>query len=220
MRNLLERARPALEASRRRISNSLGCSSSAAPSRLAERFPASRRRPAASRMPQDGLYPGQKLGGAEGLDDVVVGSEVQAQDPVPLAGEPGQEDHGYGARGGVVLEAAQEHAAVPARKAYVEQDEVGLEVDGRGERLARVRERRQGVGLGQREAVLHGLDDVGVVLHEQDPGHPRHYKEFTRRTQSEQTSPSLSGYNLHGDLQEGTRWKRISVQDGASAASR
>tara|TARA_B100000959_G_C14967091_1_gene618202 strand:+ start:1879 stop:2523 length:645 start_codon:yes stop_codon:yes gene_type:complete len=47
-----------------------------------------------ARPSQNGLYPGSQLPGAEGLGDVVVGTQLEADHPVDLVIACGQHDHG------------------------------------------------------------------------------------------------------------------------------
>ena len=88
----------------------------------ADRAAPRRRRPAGGRGPaQDRADPRDDLGGREGLDDVVVGAELEPDDAVGLRAARGEHDHrdaGFGAQ------RAADVAAVAVGQHEVEQHEV------------------------------------------------------------------------------------------------
>ncbi|UPT73305.1 MAG: hypothetical protein M0D55_15675 [Elusimicrobiota bacterium] len=120
---------------------------------------------------QDGLDAREQLHRAERLDDVVVGAEVQREHLVSLARHARQHDDGDAAGRGVGAQGLQDDAAVPARQAHVEQDQVGLGVHGLAEGLRRVGHVPRGEARPEGQGLLDGLDDLGIVLDDQ---HARH----------------------------------------------
>jgi hypothetical protein len=82
--------------------------------------------------PQDRAHARDDLPGAERLDDVVVGAELEADDAVGLVAAGGEHDDRH-LRGAADLTADVEARSVGQHQ--IEQDEVGLDARGRIERL-------------------------------------------------------------------------------------
>ena len=119
---------------------------------------------------QQGAHPGQQLGEAEGLADVVVGARVEADDEVDLVGAGGE--HEDGEVGHLEPDPAADLEAVHAGQAEVEHQQVHAA-------RADVLQRDQAV-VGHRHLVALALQrprerlgDGGVVLGEQDRCHVR-----------------------------------------------
>ncbi len=87
---------------------------------------------------QHGVHAGDELGGRERLDDVVVGSEAEADHAVGLLAARRQQDHGHVA----VLAQPRHHLQpVEAGQHHVEHDEVGPVLERRLDRRRAVRRR-------------------------------------------------------------------------------
>nr|WP_305849787.1 hypothetical protein [Phycicoccus sp. HDW14] len=115
---------------------------------------------------QHGTHPGQQLGGLEGLDDVVVGSAVQARDPGGGFVAGGDDDDRYSVAG--PAQAPEELGAVEVGEPEVQQDDVVV-VGLRADQAARgVADPVGGVRLVLQPAHEGGADHR-VVLDEQDP---------------------------------------------------
>ena len=110
--------------------------------------------------------PGDELVGAEGLGEVVVRAGLQALDRGLLARPRGQHDHRDVPRGRVRPQRAQQFEAVDPRHHHVGQDDVGLPLGHRPERLLAVgRGAHRPVGTEQPcQVAAH----VGVVVHDED----------------------------------------------------
>ena len=74
--------------------------------------------------PQHGLHAGDELARVEGLRHVVVGADLQTDDPVDVVAARGEDDHGDVAR---LAELFADGEAVHLRHHHVEDDEVRLE---------------------------------------------------------------------------------------------
>ena len=94
---------------------------------------------------EDRLDPGQQLGAAERLGDVVVGTDLQPHDTVDLVALGRQDDHRRGHA--LAAEDAEDLDAAHAREHHVEQDEVESLVPGGIERGFAVGGRRYLVAL-------------------------------------------------------------------------
>jgi hypothetical protein len=79
---------------------------------------------------QDGAHPGDELAGLEGLDEVVVGAQLEAQHPVGEAVAAGEDE---GRAGVLLLQQAQHLQAVHVGQAEVEDGQLGLHLAGAGE---------------------------------------------------------------------------------------
>ncbi len=121
--------------------------------------------------PQQRAHAGQQLAHRERLGDVVVGAEVEPQDPVHL-GAPRRQDQHRGVVAGPP-QPAEQLVAVEAREHDVEDDQVEPSRPRQPEPLAPVGGRGHLEPLaGERHLEPH--PDRGVVLHHQDPrpAHP------------------------------------------------
>jgi hypothetical protein len=109
------------------------------------------------------LHAGDDLARGEGLGDVVVGAELDADDPVDLVVAARQEQHGHVA---LRTQAAADLQPVHARHVDVEHDQIGRVLGDAGQRGLPVRGLRAGeAGLFQREH--EQLADVRVVVHDE-----------------------------------------------------
>jgi hypothetical protein len=79
---------------------------------------------------QDGAHPGDELAGLEGLDEVVVGAQLEAQHPVGEAVAAGEDE---GRAGVLLLQQAQHLQAVHVGQAEVEDGQLGLHLAGAGQ---------------------------------------------------------------------------------------
>src|SRR5437763_434121 len=121
------------------------------------------------RPPQDRLHPGHQLPGGERLGEVVVGAELEAEDPVDLRVPGGEEDDGDAAQSGdgVGPQPLAHLEAVDAGQAHIEDDEAGpLPFGGRQPVLP-------GAGLEHPEPLLAEVEldevgDVDLVVDDQD----------------------------------------------------
>ena len=117
---------------------------------------------------QDRLDPQDQLPGGEGLDHVVVGAELQADDAVHLLGLGGEHEDRDVAHRDALLQQPADLQAVHAGQHQVEDDQV---------RLAALRHLEGGLAVlgglhrhaGLPQVVGDDLDDVGLVLHHEDP---------------------------------------------------
>ncbi len=110
-----------------------------------------------------GADPGEQLGQAEGLDQVVVGAFVQRGDAVGLLAAGGDDEDGAGpARG----EPAADVQALGVGQAEVEQHHVG----GRGGQRLRAGDRRAHRVAGPLEPAHQRLRDARIVLDDEDTG--------------------------------------------------
>jgi hypothetical protein len=75
--------------------------------------------------PQDGLNSEEQFAHAERLDDVVVGAELEADDPVDLFALCGKHHHGNAARRRAFLELLAHLRSRHVREHQVEQHEIG-----------------------------------------------------------------------------------------------
>ena len=121
------------------------------------------RRCALGAAAQDGADARQQLARLEGLGQVVVGAELEADDAVGVLAERAEHDHRHARR----REPPAEREAVLARQHQVEHDER------RPLRRERAIHRHAVAGLGDPEAVLREeragqLPDLGVVVDDQD----------------------------------------------------
>src|SRR5205085_12016306 len=82
----------------------------------------------ASPAPQLGADPGQQLGEAERLRDVVDGARVEAEDDVDLAAAGGKDDRAH--PGMAVGQAAAQVESVAVGQAEVQQEQVGIAGEG------------------------------------------------------------------------------------------
>ena len=116
---------------------------------------------------EDGLDPGQQLAGREGLGDVVVGAELEAEDAVVFSSTGGDEDDGDGAEGGVIAQAAADVEAVSPGNHDVEQEEGGRLALGVGDEAC-----GGGVDAGRKaggfQVMLDQARDIGVILKHKD----------------------------------------------------
>ena len=118
------------------------------------------------RAPQHGLHAAAELAHREGLGDVVVGAQLQAEHLVDLLGLGGEHDDRHGA---ARADLAADVEAVELGQHHVEHDEVEAVLAQPVERLAAVERGDDVVALlAQRvgEQLLHRQ----LVVHEQDPG--------------------------------------------------
>ena len=116
------------------------------------------------RPPQNGAHATHQLLGAEGLDHVVVGSQLETSDAVDL-GLPGrQHDHGRVGRG---AQSSQDLIAVDARKHQVEDDQVGQRPSTLVERLLAVGGRPHGEPRSF-EVERNDLRDARFVFNDKD----------------------------------------------------
>ena len=118
---------------------------------------------------QHGTDAGRDLRGAEGLDDVVVGAELEADDPVGLGAAGG--DH-HDRHGGFAPQRAAHVAAVDVGQAEVEQHEVRIGLAREPQRVGTRRGDQRLEALAD-QGVLERLGDRRLVLDQQDarPGH-------------------------------------------------
>ena len=120
------------------------------------------------RAPQHRAHASEELAQREGLGDVVVGAQLEAEHAVDLGAARGEHDHGH-----VDAAAAELPADVPAAQPGhhdVEQYEVGRVAQGERERVLAVR-RRGGLVALEAQVVLEAAHDLGLIVHDQDPRH-------------------------------------------------
>src|SRR5579862_9248139 len=84
---------------------------------------------------EDSLDAGEELAGSERLGDVVVGSELEAEDALVFSRTRGEEDDGDGAQRGVVAETAADVESVAAGDHDVEKKERGRLALGVGDEI-------------------------------------------------------------------------------------
>ena len=148
---------------------------------------------------QDGTDARDDLARAERLDDVVVGSQLQAENPVHLGAAGGEHDDRHL---GAPAQLATDVAAVAVGQGEVEQDEVGLDPLGFSQRLRRGGrdDRLEAVAL-QRERKR--LIDRALVFDEKDRSGCAHglnlAAELAPRSLAAKALPSLY-LGLSGDL--------------------
>ena len=121
--------------------------------------------------------PGQQLGEAEGLADVVVGAGVEADDEVDLVGAGGE--HEDGEVGHLGPDAAADLEAVHAGQAEVEHQQVDVAAADALQRAHPVVGDRDVVALALQRP-RERLGDRRVVLGEQDRGHDRRVSPTAR----------------------------------------
>lgn len=109
---------------------------------------------------QDGPYPGHQLLGAERLDHVVVGSQLQARHPVGLVGPGGEHDD---RDAGVAAQRPGDVQAVQAGEAQVEDDQVRLGRAGQGQRSWPVPGGEDG-HPGVLQVIPHQAGDLQLVI--------------------------------------------------------
>jgi hypothetical protein len=114
---------------------------------------------------QHAAHPGDELAGAERLDDVVVGAQLQADDPVRLVALGGQHDD----RGRVLgADLAAHLQAIHTRQHQIQDDQV-RDVGAEGRQRGRaVLGRLDAITL-TFQVVLHDLADGRFVIDDQDP---------------------------------------------------
>ena len=164
-------AAPGSRASAASRSNSFGVRSSSWPSSSARRARSSTSRPPTrsgavrlrpgGRPARDGADAGDQLAQPERLDDVVVGAELEPDDPVGLLAARGDDDDRHV---GALAQLPADVEPVGVREPQVEQDEV---------RLGRLERRRTGRGALDLEALAaepldERLGDCVLVLDDQD----------------------------------------------------
>ena len=116
------------------------------------------------------LDPCHQLAGVERLDHEVVGAGLAGDLLVGGDEVGGEQDHRDGGPALVGSEPRAHRVAVDPRHQHVEQDHVGLEVEGLGERLLAVAGGHHLEAL-EAEIDLDEADDVGVVVgHQHGPG--------------------------------------------------
>ena len=114
--------------------------------------------------PQRSPHPGQQLTGAEGLGDIVVGTEVEGLDLILLGGAGRQDDDG----GQILLpDGADRVQTIPVGQAEVQDDEVRIIGDehGHAHHAGLGHQRLIAVGLQQR---LNEAADIGLIFHHKD----------------------------------------------------
>ena len=110
---------------------------------------------------QDGADAGNELAGRERLDQVVVGTQLQAEDAVHLVVPGRQEQHGNGAAG---TDLAADVEPVPCpREPHVEDDDPGVRLLEDLEALLAVDGQQHPVALAP-QVEVHQVGDVRVVL--------------------------------------------------------
>ncbi len=117
--------------------------------------------------PQHGPDTGQQLAGAEGLDDVVVGAELETDHPIGLVAASREHDdrdgRGLADRAGTV-------EPVDAGQSEVEHDQVGDDGADQPQRLL-ARSSRRHPEPGVDEVVPHDLHDGRLVIDDEHVGH-------------------------------------------------
>ena len=199
-----ETTAPGRAASAARRSNSFAVSSISSPSRSTRRASASTvsaptrstPRPAAParRATCDGIDAGEQLAKAERLDQVVVGTELEADDAVDLVSARADDDDRH-ARAGAQLAAHLE--AVAVGEAQVEQHEIVL---GRRDGIRRVRDPRDVEPLAL-QPVRERLGDRLLILDKQDP----HGVIVTERSQARSSRTWHSLYEPQRALRDRRR---------------
>ena len=119
-----------------------------------------RRRSARRAAPQQGPDPGQQLLALEGLDQVIIGTAVEAGDAVLGLGAGGQHQNRYVAIGAKLL---ADLDTVEPRQAEIEDDKVWDEAGGDVERIYSVRRGPHLIALIAQRAA-QDIGDVGVIL--------------------------------------------------------
>ena len=165
-----------ISACRRR--NSIGVMSIRRPSRSTSTALGSRTRPGAARIGSSvasadvaselDAYACHELTRAEGLDDVVIGAQVQAHDLIRVPGAGGQEHDRYV---GFLAKLTANLEAVESRQHDVEQDERGPMTSGRRQRFCAVCRRHGPVSLAL-DVQAHEVANLRVVVNDQNGGHP------------------------------------------------
>ena len=117
--------------------------------------------------PEHGPDAGDELLGAERLDHVVVGAELEARDPVRLVAAGGEDDDGDG---GVAADGAHDVEPVDPRQAEVEDERVRPPGAERGDRRGAVGRGEDGEP-GVFEVVADEPGDLGLVLDDEDRAH-------------------------------------------------
>lgn len=121
-----------------------------------------RARQRASRASQDCLDAGGQLARGEGFGHVVVGSKLQADDPVDLVPLGGKHDDRYRGEG---TESPADLQPIDAREHQIQHHEIGRVGEGTVEGLLAI---AQGLHLTALafEIAAHDLGDVGIVIHD------------------------------------------------------
>jgi hypothetical protein len=117
------------------------------------------------RASQDGLDPGEQLLDAERLDHVIVGTQPQPPDAVVLGPARGQDDHRQ--RRPRRADLAEDGQAVAAGEDQVQQQQVAVRPEGRGESRGPFA-RFQGGISGEAQGIDQAAPDRRVVLDDQD----------------------------------------------------
>jgi hypothetical protein len=112
-----------------------------------------------------------QLARREGLGDVVVGAQLEAEHLVALLDTARHHDHGDRRRVGVLLEPAADLPAVELGHHDVEQDDVRPGLPGAPEGVGAVGDARH-LPAFLRQVVADQLGDVGLVLDDEDPAEP------------------------------------------------
>ncbi len=116
---------------------------------------------------QQGLDPGLQLAGAEGLADVVIGAQLQADDPVGLVGAGGEHDDRHLGQARVFAHPAAEAEAVLVGQHHVEDRQVGTGLVHGGTK-ARAIGHGAHLEAGAAEEGLQQFANFLVVIHQED----------------------------------------------------
>ena len=116
---------------------------------------------------QDRAHPGGQLGGGEGLHHIVVGAQLEAQDPVGLQALGRDQDHRHVAG---AADGGQDVEAVLGGEHDVEDDQVGLAVAQAADGLGPGHGLGDLVALHLEQAAEHA-PDLGVVVDHEELAH-------------------------------------------------
>ena len=119
------------------------------------------------RPPQQRAHAGDELARAEGLDDVVVGAGLEAEEAVGLLDPSREHDDGHI---GLTAQNPRHIDAVKLRKTEIEDDEIGMPATGELQSLRAVARRDHGEAR-MLQIIARNLGDLTLIVHDQHSFH-------------------------------------------------